>query len=65
MVDVNEVVFGSAPADRGRLLEEVFNNLSLGIIVFDDRREVVFCNARYLEIYGLGAEQVKPEHARA
>jgi len=60
MIDLSEVAFGSAPADQGRLLEEAFNNLSLGIIVFDDRREVVFCNARYLEIYGLSAEQVKP-----
>ena len=60
MIDASEVAFGSAPADQGRLLEEAFNNLSLGIIVFDDRREVVFCNARYLEIYGLSAEQVKP-----
>jgi diguanylate cyclase (GGDEF)-like protein/PAS domain S-box-containing protein len=60
MIDVSEVAFGSAPADRDRLLEEAFNNLSLGIIIFDDKREVVFCNARYLEIYGLDAEQVKP-----
>ena len=60
MIDASEVAFGSAPADQGRLFEETFNNLSLGIIIFDDRREVVFCNARYLEIYGLSAEQVKP-----
>jgi diguanylate cyclase (GGDEF)-like protein/PAS domain S-box-containing protein len=60
MIDLSEVAFGSAPADQGRLLGEALNNLSLGIIVFDDRREVVFCNARYLEIYGLSAEQVKP-----
>ncbi|MBV9461356.1 MAG: EAL domain-containing protein [Bradyrhizobium sp.] len=59
MIDVSEVAFGSAPADQGRLLEEAFNNLSLGIVVFDDRRDVVFCNARYREIYGLGAEQAK------
>jgi diguanylate cyclase (GGDEF)-like protein len=60
MVDVSEVVVDSAPADQRRMLADVFNNLSLGIVVFDDRREVVFCNARYLEIYGLSAEQVKP-----
>ena len=60
MIDASEVAFGSAPADQGRLFEETFNNLSLGIIIFDDRREVVFCNARYLETYGLSAEQVKP-----
>ena len=41
-------------------LEEAINNLSLGIVVFDEKREVVFCNARYREMYGLSPEQVKP-----
>lgn len=41
-------------------LEEAFNNLSLGIAVFDENREVVFCNARYREMYGLSPEQVEP-----
>ena len=41
-------------------LEEAINNLSLGIVVFDEKREVVFCNGRYREMYGLSPEQVKP-----
>ena len=60
MTDTSQVATASAPVDPVRLLEEAFNNLSLGIVVFDHRREVVFCNKRYLEIYGLSAEQVKP-----
>src|SRR6185437_4984772 len=32
----------------------------LGIIIFDRKREVVFCNRRYAEIYRLTPEQVKP-----
>jgi diguanylate cyclase (GGDEF)-like protein len=40
--------------------EEAINNLSLGIVVFDEKREVVFCNARYQEMYGLSPEQVAP-----
>ena len=56
----SEVAFGFAAADQIRLFEEAFNNLSLGVIIFDDKREVVFCNPRYMEIYGLSAEQVKP-----
>jgi diguanylate cyclase (GGDEF)-like protein/PAS domain S-box-containing protein len=60
MTDVGKPAGGSAPADHGRLIEAAFNNLSLGIVVFDVRREVVFCNQRYKEIYGLSAEQVKP-----
>ncbi|MEH2520568.1 diguanylate cyclase (GGDEF)-like protein [Bradyrhizobium sp. AZCC 1610] len=41
-------------------LEEAINHLSLGIVIFDEKREVVFCNARYREMYGLSPEQVKP-----
>ena len=47
-------------AGAGSRLEEAFNNLSLGIIIFDRKREVVFCNRRYAEIYRLTPEQVKP-----
>src|SRR6516162_11769603 len=60
MTDTSQVATTSAPADPVRLLEEAFNNLSLGIVVFNHRREVVFCNKRYLEIYELSAEQAKP-----
>src|ERR1700730_18661723 len=42
------------------LLEEAFNNLSLGLIIFDSKREVVFCNKRYMEIYRLSSEQATP-----
>jgi PAS domain S-box-containing protein len=41
-------------------LEEAINNLSLGIVIFDEKREVVFCNERYRQMYGLSPEQVKP-----
>ena len=41
-------------------LEEAINHLSLGIVIFDAKREVVFCNRRYMEMYGLSPEQVKP-----
>jgi diguanylate cyclase (GGDEF)-like protein len=47
-------------AQLGARLEEAIDHLSLGIVVFDDKREVVFCNARYRELYGLSPEQVKP-----
>ena len=40
--------------------EQAVDNLSLGLIVFDGKREVVFCNKRYMEIYGLSSEQAKP-----
>ncbi len=41
-------------------LEDAIHLLALGIVIFDEKREVVFCNARYREMYGLSAEQVKP-----
>jgi diguanylate cyclase (GGDEF)-like protein len=62
---------GNAMTDRGQKaiaptaplqarLEDAIDHLTLGIVLFDDKREVVFCNARYQEIYGLTPEQVKP-----
>jgi diguanylate cyclase (GGDEF)-like protein len=48
------------PAQLSARLEEAINHLSLGIVVFSEKREVVFCNRRYAEMYGLSPEQVKP-----
>ncbi|MEH2531383.1 diguanylate cyclase (GGDEF)-like protein/PAS domain S-box-containing protein [Bradyrhizobium sp. AZCC 1588] len=52
----------SAPrsAHLSARLEDAINHMSLGIVVFDEKREVVFCNRRYREMYGLSPEQVKP-----
>jgi len=60
MVNSIEGAIDPEPAHPSRLLEQAINNLSLGLIVFDNKREVVFCNKRYMEIYGLSSEQVKP-----
>ena len=51
--------------DRGHAslnarLEDAINHLSLGVLIFDEKREVVFCNRRYVEMYGLSPAQVKP-----
>jgi diguanylate cyclase (GGDEF)-like protein len=48
------------PIDPTRILKEAVNRLSLGVVIFDGKRDVVFCNKRYMDIYGLSAEQVKP-----
>jgi diguanylate cyclase (GGDEF)-like protein len=47
-------------AHPNRLLEAAVNNLALGLMIFDDNEELMFCNKRYMEIYGLGPEQVRP-----
>jgi diguanylate cyclase (GGDEF)-like protein len=48
------------PAGLRALLEEAIHNLSLGIVIFNDKRQVVFCNRRYMQMYGLSPDQVKP-----
>ncbi len=48
------------PLVLGGLLEQAVNNLWLGIILFNGRREVVYCNRRYMDMYGLSPEQVRP-----
>jgi diguanylate cyclase (GGDEF)-like protein len=48
------------PAGLHALLEEAIHNLSLGIVIFNDKRQVVFCNRRYMQMYNLSPEQVKP-----
>ena len=60
MTNYNDAAAGPRPASPSSPLEEAINNLSLGILIFDAKREVVFCNARYMEIYQLRYEQVKP-----
>jgi diguanylate cyclase (GGDEF)-like protein len=55
-----EVERTANPQPLHPLLEEAVNNLSLGIVIFDRGRDVVFCNTRYREIYRLTPEQVKP-----
>ena len=60
MVNSIEGAIDPEPAHPSRLLEQAINNLSLGLIIFDNKREVVFCNTRYLEIYGLASRQAKP-----
>ncbi len=60
MMNSNHVAVGPKPASPGSILEEAIDNLLLGILIFDVKREVVFCNKRYMEIYGLSADQVRP-----
>src|SRR6188474_3140264 len=60
MADAVESANDAKPAHPAGLLEQAIDNLSLGLIVFDSKREVVFCNKRYTEIYALSSEQVKP-----
>ena len=54
MTDHGQITAPRSAPLRARL-EEAINNLSLGIVVFDEKREVVFCNERYREMWPLVA----------
>ena len=44
------------------LLQTVLNNLAQGVLLFDSQTRLIFCNTRYLEMYGLPAEAGRPGH---
>ncbi len=38
-----------------KLLQTVLNNMSQGVLMFDSETRLIFCNQRYLELYGLSS----------
>ncbi len=42
------------------LLETVLNNLAQGVLLFDSETRLIFCNRRYIEMYGLSSEIARP-----
>jgi methyl-accepting chemotaxis protein len=51
---------GTRRGDKGRLLDIALNNMTQGVVMFDRTGHLVVCNDRYLKIYGLPADIVKP-----
>ncbi|MBV9428436.1 MAG: PAS-domain containing protein, partial [Bradyrhizobiaceae bacterium] len=53
---------GEARAERAHnlLLDTALNNMSQGLCMFDAAARLVVCNRRYLDMYGLSADVVKP-----
>jgi diguanylate cyclase (GGDEF)-like protein len=43
-----------------KLLYTVLNNMSQGVLMFDSETRLVFCNHRYIEMYGLSPDLVRP-----
>ncbi|KYG99400.1 EAL domain-containing protein [Bradyrhizobium sp. DOA1] len=41
-------------------LDRAVNNMTQGLLLFDAERRLVICNQRYIEMYGLSEEVVKP-----
>jgi len=46
-----------------KLLHTVLNNMSQGVSMFDSEARLVFCNQRYIEMYGLSQEVARPGRA--
>ena len=45
---------------RNRLLTTALDNMPQGLAMLDSSARLMLCNARYVEMFGLSAEQVKP-----
>ncbi|NOJ43246.1 bifunctional diguanylate cyclase/phosphodiesterase [Bradyrhizobium australiense] len=41
-------------------LDTAVNNMTQGLLLFDAKQQLIICNKRYLEMYGLSADVVKP-----
>src|SRR6185437_7335342 len=46
--------------EKGALVEIAINNMSQGLVMFDHAERLVVCNDRYVELYGLSRDIVKP-----
>jgi diguanylate cyclase len=46
--------------ERGQQFADAVNNMSHGVVMFDASERLVVCNDRYIEMYGLSRDQVKP-----
>lgn len=44
---------------RNAFISSAMNNLNQGVVMTDAQRRVIFCNDRYLEIYGLTRSDVR------
>jgi diguanylate cyclase (GGDEF)-like protein/PAS domain S-box-containing protein len=54
---------GIAPSTGGAsaaLLDVALNNISHGLCSFDEHHRLILCNSRYIEMYRLTPEQVRP-----
>jgi diguanylate cyclase (GGDEF)-like protein/PAS domain S-box-containing protein len=45
---------------RNAFVSSALNNLNHGVVMTDWRQRIVYCNDRYLEIYGLGRSDIPP-----
>jgi diguanylate cyclase (GGDEF)-like protein len=56
----NVLSFPKISRNDEQLLHTVLNNMSQGVLLFDSGLRLVICNQRYIEMYGLSQDKVKP-----
>src|SRR5262245_54420170 len=57
---VSRLVGNHSPGKQTYLLSLALNNMSQGLVMFDAAERLVVCNDRYLEMYGLSPDIVRP-----
>ncbi len=53
-------IFNRRLARNCRVLDIAVNNMSQGLVMFDKAERLVLCNDRYIDLYGLSRDVVKP-----
>ncbi len=46
--------------DQKHQLDVALNNMTQGLVLFDSQTRLILCNQRYMQMYGLSADTVKP-----
>ena len=54
------VRFPGAPRVDEALLTSILDNMSQGVLLFDQQTRLIFSNRRYCEMYGLPPEAARP-----
>src|SRR5271167_960354 len=60
LTDASILPFPHVSPNNEQVLHTVINNMSQGLLLFDAEQTLVICNRRYIEMYGLSQEDVKP-----
>ncbi|HEX5507564.1 MAG TPA: methyl-accepting chemotaxis protein [Pseudolabrys sp.] len=46
--------------EKGTMLEIAMNNMSQGLVMFDNAEQLIIANDRYIDLYGMSRDVVKP-----
>ncbi len=60
LTDASILSFPQISRNDRQLLHTVLDNMSQGVLLFDEELKLAICNQRYIEIYGLSEKDVNP-----